>query len=139
MKSVLINGVNYSWANLSWVIFGIPMVGITEISYTRKRDSKNNYGAGNEPVSIGYGNFEYSGSITVYTDELRQISKSAPNKSILEISPFSATNIFSGDGVNYQTDKLSNIRFLEDPFASKQNDTSILCKLPFIFAGLTHS
>lgn len=135
----MINGVNYAWGNLSWVIFGVPLIGITEMEYTRKRVVKNNYGAGDEPTSRGLGNFEYSGSITVYTDEIRAILKNAPNKSILEIPMFSATNIFSGDGVLYNTDKLKNISFTEDPFAAKQGDTAILCKIPFEFAGLFKS
>lgn len=138
MKSVLINGINYSWSNLSWIMFGVPLVGITEINYSRKRDAKNNYGAGNEPISRGYGNFEYSGDITVYTDELRQILKTAPGKSILEIPPFSAKLMFKGEGVPFTTDKLSNISFTEDPFSGKQGDSALMCKLPFIFAGLTH-
>ena len=138
---MLINGQNYAWSDLAWIIFGnIPMVGITEIDYKRDRESVNNYGAGNEPVSYGYKNFTYSGSISIYVDELRAILSTAPNKSILEIPPSNATVTFgvSGGAVPVSKDVIKNIRFTSDPFSSKQNDSAIIVKIPFVFAGLEH-
>lgn len=139
MNSILINGKNYDWGNLSWIIFGIKLVGITEINYTKRRDAPNNYGSGYEPISYGYTNFEYMGDISVYIDELVPIRKASPDFDILKIPPFSATNMFSGDGVVFRTEQLKNIRFTEDPFTSKQNDTNIIVKIPFVFAGLFKS
>lgn len=134
--SILINGVNYSWANLQLIFLGLPLVGITKISYGRKRDVKFNHGAGDEAVSVGYGNFTYAGSITISTDEARQLSKSAPNGSFLEIPLFSAKLIYSGDGVNYATDKLSNIALMADDFNSDQGNTGMWQTIPFVFQGL---
>lgn len=136
MNPVLINGKNYDWSDLTWIILGIPLAGITEINYSRKRMRKNNYGAGNEPVGYGLGNFEYSGDITVFTEVVNQILETAPGRSILEIPPFSATNMFSGDGVAFTTHILNNITFVEDNFSAKQGDTALYSKLPFIYAGL---
>lgn len=138
MNPVFINGKCYDWGNLSWVIFGVPLAGITSINYGRKRQSVNNYGAGYEPIGHGYKNFEYEGSISVYTDELLAWTQATTTKSILELPLFSATNIFSGDGVVYRTDKLKNIRFLEDPFKANQNDSSLVQTVPFTYAGLIH-
>ena len=53
MATPLINGVNYSWSNIKFNLFGVPVVGITEINYTRKQNKENQYGAGVEPVSRG--------------------------------------------------------------------------------------
>jgi hypothetical protein len=47
----LINGINYSWANITVVLFGVPVVGILKIDYKRKQKKENNYGFGSEPVS----------------------------------------------------------------------------------------
>lgn len=136
MNPVFINGKLYDWGNLSWILFGIKLVGITEINYTHKRDSPNQYGAGYEPIGYGYTNFEYMGDISVYKEELIPINNVSPERSILKIPPFSAINEFSGDGVAYYTETLLNIRFTEDPFAGKQNDTGLIVKIPFVFAGL---
>jgi hypothetical protein len=133
---VLINGKNYDWGSVSFIIFNVPIVGITEIEYSRKQKKELNYGAGTEPTGYGLGNKEYSGSISIYADVLKDFISTVPDRSILSIPPSSATVIFSGDGVQFTTDKLKNIMFTEDPFSVKQNDTAIIIKLPFIFAGL---
>ena len=51
----LINGVAYSWASINFTLFGVPVAGIVSIEYNRKQAKTNNYGAGTEPVSRGYG------------------------------------------------------------------------------------
>ena len=43
MSNPLINGVNYSWANVKLVLFGVPVVGITNIEYKRTQKKENNY------------------------------------------------------------------------------------------------
>ena len=141
MNSILANGINYSWANIIITLLGGIPLGVTEISYKKGLHSVNNYGQGNQPVSIGYGNQTYSdGSMTLYTDEVRQIAKNAPIPGdITSIPPFSMTLIMTGNGVNYTTDKLSNIRFTEDPFSSKQGDTAITCRVSFAYAGLVRT
>jgi hypothetical protein len=137
-QPVLVNGKNYDWTDIQAVIFGLPLVGITEINYKRKRSSKNNYGGGGEPVSYGYGNVEYEGDMSVYVDELVNIRSAAPGTSIIEIPAFSMLIICGGVGTTQFTDSLKNIRITEDPFASKQGDTMIIVKVPFEFAGLYH-
>lgn len=56
MAAVLVNGVNWSWANLNNIAFGVPVIGILAINYKIKQNKENNYGVGNEPISRGYGN-----------------------------------------------------------------------------------
>lgn len=135
--SPLINGKNYDWGNITFVLYGTPVIGITEINYDRSRESPNNYGAGYEPVSYGNKNFTYAGDISIYFDELNAIvnSPTTPNRSILEIPPDTIIVQFEGDGVPLTVHRLKNVRFLKDPFGSKQNDSNIIVKIPFAFAG----
>lgn len=137
--SPLINGKNYDWGDIQFVLFGVPVVGITEIEYTENQESVNNYGAGYEPTSHGRKNVEYSGSITIYMDELRRIQSAAPAGKIRNIPPFTITVIFSGEGIPTTTDKLKNVRLNSNPFNAKQNDSALYAKIPFVFAGLTQS
>ena len=37
MNTPLINGVNHSWANVKFTLFGVPVVGITKISYKKSQ------------------------------------------------------------------------------------------------------
>lgn len=132
----LINGKNYDWGNVEFIMLGVPVIGITEINYTHDKDSVNNYGMGNEPVSYGNKNNIYSGDITIFFDELVAIQRTAPRRSILNIHPFTATVIFGGDAVNYLTHKVKNIRFTKKPYNFKQNDGLMVSKLTFAYAGL---
>lgn len=134
---IMINGKNYDWATITAVILGVPIIGITDISYDVDRASTNNYGAGDNPVGYGNKNFVYGGgSMNIYKEEQMQIEKVAPNKNLLEIPPFTITVIFSGDGVTFTTDKISNVRFTKRSFAAKQGDAMLMAKTPFEFAGL---
>lgn len=133
---MLINGKNYDWANITLVLFGVPVVGITDISWKEDNINVNNYGAGRYPVSFGQGNVSYSGSMTLYKEEVLAIINAAPGKSLANIPPVSVILQYSGDGVNYNTEEIQNVRFLSEDFKAKQNDTSLLMTVPFIFAGI---
>ena len=133
---MLINGKNYDWANITLILFGVPVVGITDISWKEDNINVNNYGAGRYPVSFGQGNVSYSGSMTLYKEEVLAIINAAPGKSLANIPPVSVILQYSGDGVNYNTEEIQNVRFLSEDFKAKQNDTSLLMTVPFIFAGI---
>jgi hypothetical protein len=131
----LINGVNYSWANITLSLFGVPVKGITKIDYNRKQTKENNYGAGAEPISRGYGNIEYEGSIDLYLDEWKAICKSAPSGDPLAIAPF---NVIITYGVNRATaivDTLQMVEFMEDPLSTSQGDTKIVVTIPLVIGG----
>jgi hypothetical protein len=132
----LINGRAYSWANITLILFGVPVVGITAINYKRKQKKENNYGFGTEPVSRGYGNKEYEGSIELYADEWRRIIAAAADRDPLNIPPFDVTVMFSGSGVKTEKDVLRYAEFLEDPFDGKQGDTSLKVTIPLIIGSI---
>ena len=119
----LINGVNYSWSNVSLVLFGVPVVGITKIEYKAKQKKDDNYGFGAEPISRGYGNKEYDAKITLYKDEWNKIIAASPNRDPLAIPFFDIQVSFGGSRVTAATDVLQACEFLEDPFTVGQGDT----------------
>jgi len=132
----LINGINYSWANVSLVLFGVPVIGITKIDYKAKQDKKNNYGAGPYPVSRGYGNYEYEGSIELYLDEWKRIIAASPERDPLQIAPFDIPVIFGGSRVTADKDVLRSVEFLENPLSTGQGDSKILVTIPLIIASI---
>ena len=138
MATVLINGINYSWANISVLPLGIPLNGITKISYKAKQEKTNNHGAGSKPVSRGYGREEYEASIEVYTDEWKRFIAASPEKNPLKIPPFDIPVVFAGDGVLPTTDILLMAEFLEDPLEANEGDTKLLVTIPLIIAGIEH-
>lgn len=134
----LINGTNYAWANVALILFGVPVVGITKIEYKKKANKANNYGAGQEPVSRGYGNNEYEASIEIYQDEWRKIIALSPVKDPTQIPPFEVQVVFGGSRLTTQTDILQMAEFPEDAFTAGQGDTKLLINIPLIIGGILH-
>lgn len=139
MSTPLINGINYSWANISLVLFGVPVVGITKIEYKRKQKKENNYGFGSQPVSRGYGNYEYEGSIEIYLDEWKRIIASSPSADPLLIAPFDIQINYSGRGVLVNKDVLRSVEFMEDNFTANQGDTKLMVTVPLIIGAIDRS
>jgi hypothetical protein len=138
MATPLINGVNYSWANVKLILFGVPVVGITKISYKTKQKKENQYGAGYEPISRGYGNKEYEGSIEIYTDELKNIIASAPNRDLMAIPPFNIQIVFEDAANGFLTqDNLLMCEFTEEGLDASQSDTKLLVSLPLVIGKIT--
>jgi hypothetical protein len=138
MATPLINGVSYSWANVKLVLFGVPVIGITQIEYKRKQKKENNYGMGTEPVSRGYGNKEYEGKITLYREEWNAIIAAAPSKDPLDIPFFDIQVSFEGTRVAPTQDVLRACEFMEDPFTVSQGDTKIMVEIPLIIGMIEH-
>jgi hypothetical protein len=136
MSTPLINGINYSWANISLVLFGVPVVGITKIDYNRKQKKENNYGAGSQPVSRGYGNYEYDGKIEMYLDEWKRIIAASPQGDPLLIAPFNIEVVYSGRGILASKDTLRAVEFMEDPLSASQGDTKLMVSIPLIIGSI---
>jgi hypothetical protein len=113
-------------------LFGVPVVGITKIDYKRKQKKENNYGIGSQPVSRGYGNYEYEGSIEIYLDEWKRIIAAAPNRDPLLIAPFDIQVVYAGRGITADKDVLKAVEFMEDNFTANQGDTKLMVTIPIV-------
>lgn len=137
--AVLINGVNYSWGNLSVVLYGNVVIGITKISYKTKQEKTNNYGWGSKPVSRGYGRYEFEGSIELYVDELKKLIAAAPNGDIRQIAASDVQVVFAGSRVLPTKDVLQAVEFLEDGLDASEGDTKLMVSLPIIIGDIVRS
>lgn len=136
MATPLINGINYSWANITLTLFGVPVVGITKIEYKRKQKKENNYGFGTQPISRGYSNYEYEGSIELYLDEWKRIISSSPNNDPLLIAPFDIQVTYSGRGIVAEKDVLKSCEFMEDNFEANQGDSKLMVTIPLVIGAI---
>jgi hypothetical protein len=137
MATPLVNGINYSWVNITVVLFGVPLIGITKINYKAKQAKENNYGQGPYPVSRGYGRYEYEGSIEIYTDEWKRIISASPGRDPLQIAPFDIQIVYAGTRVTPDRDVLRMVEFLENPLDFSEGDTKSLITIPLIIADIT--
>lgn len=138
MGAALINGESFAWSTIQFAPFGVPLVGITKISYKAKQAKTNNMGAGPYPISRGYGNYEYDASIEVYLEEWRNMIQAQINKDPLQYPWFDIPVTYGNDLNNLFTDVLRAAEFLEDPFDAKQGDTKLLITLPLIIGRIDH-
>ena len=135
---VMINGVGYSASNVTVIMFGQNIVGITKLDYKKKQEKTNNKAFQTEPVSRGYGSSDYECSMELYKDEWVGIIAAAPNNDPTQIKPFTFQVIYSGDGVNYKEDQILFAEFTEDPMSVGAGDTSIKLTIPMIIGGILH-
>lgn len=137
MSQILINGTSYGWGNIQVVMLGSPIEGITKIDYKRTLKADPIYGAGQEPISYGYGQYTYSASIEMLTEEWKKISDAAAGLP-LTIAPFNISILFIPDqnGIIFPfKDILYNCQFLEDGLSANTGDTSLKVSIPLLISG----
>jgi hypothetical protein len=137
MATPLINGIAHSWADISINIMNTPVYGVSALKYEDNQEIVDNYGAGNRPVSRGYGKIECSGSITLHSEELLALQKAAPNGRIQEIPPFDIVVCFTpADSVNMTTDILKNCQFKKNARDIKEGDTKLETETELIISHI---
>lgn len=133
----LINGINYSWGNISLILFNRAIFGVSAIDWKKKQDKKDNPGMGFKNVSRGYGlEAVDSASITFSYDEWARIKAQAPQGNPLRIPPFDITVRFGGNGVPPTKVVLKMCEFMEDSFTGKAGDTSLPVTIPLIVGDI---
>jgi hypothetical protein len=136
MPLPLINGVSYSWSQVTVNVLGNPVAGITAISYEEKQEIVNNYGAGNYPVSRGFGKIESTASVTLLMEEVEALTNSAPDRRLQNIPEFDINITFlppNGVVVNHV---LKNCRFLSNKRDTKVDDTKIEVQLDLVISHI---
>jgi len=129
MGMPLVNGRAYSWADISFNIGGFTPTGVTKIDYDEDEVIEDNYGAGNRPVSRGYGNIKSTASITLHAEEVEAIATKAPGGRIQDLGIFDVTVQFMVGAV-IKTHILKNCQFSKRNIGAGQGDTKLEVELP---------
>lgn len=99
MGEVLMNGVRQGWGDMEFIVLGMPISGITELSLETKQEKSNEMGAGNEPVHRGRGSKSYSGKIKLYNYEIQKIlDKLPPGADLTDVAPFTINIVMKAVG-----------------------------------------
>lgn len=132
----LINGKSYEWSDITVNILGVTVVGITSIEYEEKQGMENIYGAGENPVSRGYGKFEPTAKITLLMEEIQAIMAVAPLGKIQKIPEFDISVVFIDSALTTVKHKLRNVRFMNNVRSSSSGDTSIPVECELILSHI---
>lgn len=136
----LINGVNYSSVNVTVIIPLIgAVVGVTKIEYNKEKTIEDNYGLGADPISRGFGQNKYMGSLTMYKDTWNQIIDASPLKDPLNLPPFEITVVFGGLSTGgFRKETLHMVNFKANPMTVAAGDTKITVDIPLAIGGIDH-
>lgn len=120
-----INGVVPSWATMQVLIEGVIVTGVIAVNYDDKQEIDNIYGAGQQPVGIGYGRITPTADITLLRDEIESIRKSSPTGRLQDIAPFDIVIAFLPiGGATIANHIIKDCHFIDDGVEAKEGDTS---------------
>lgn len=126
----LINGRAYDWSmiefNFGFTSSSTVIAGIKAIKWKRERKVEDNYGVGSQPVSRGYGNWKYTGSIDLDYATQVELQQASPDKTLMGLGTFDLIVHFAHPEDNRTvTTTLKKCVFSEDVMEASQDDTDI--------------
>jgi len=133
----LINGTAYSWSQIVVNIFNTPIAGITAISYEDMQEMEDNYGAGNNPVSRGYGKYEAKASMTLEMAEVEALQAATTDGRLQSIPEFDVVVSYLPEGGVIRNHTLHNCRFKSNKRDTKTGDMAIPVELEMIVSHIT--
>lgn len=134
----LINGTAYAHSDIVLVILGIPIIEVTEISYSDMQDITLNYATGNEPTSRGFGQVNPTASITIAKKEFDKIRLAAPNGKIQNIPDFPIGVNYATEQGDFTKDRLNRVRFKGQDVSSSQGNSNIYVTLELSVASISY-
>jgi len=139
MATPLINGRAYDYAQIVVQMLGVPVAGITAVSYTEEQEKVNNFGAGSRPVSRGHGAINASGSITISMNDIEAIRDAAKEYggSLLGIPAFDVVVTYL-NAQKVVTHTLKNCEFLNDGVEATQGDTNLEKAFDLVMSHVTY-
>lgn len=132
----LINGKAYEFADITCIILGTPIIGVTAIEYGETDNIENVYATGRYPVARGFGQIEPSANITILMNEVMNIVSFAPNGRLQDIPEFDIIVTFTDVNLIPVVHKIRNCRFKTNMITSATGDTSIPMDLELIVSHI---
>lgn len=128
----------FAWKNLTVIIEGRPVLGITDIEYGPTKNLEAIYGAGDNPQFIGEGNKAYAGTVEMLQADFEALIEEARKRggidhTDLEVSitvayiPKEATQL-----PKTVVDRLSGVKFSGNVKKFTQGDTHMKVSMPFM-------
>lgn len=128
----LINGVEYSWGDITATVGGVPVIGITAIEYGDDQVVENHYGAGRYPVSRSKGRVTPTAKITVAMGEVIGWQAKSPTGRLQDLAPFPIVVAYIPEDGQVVIDKIMNCQFKKNARTWKEGDTRQLVDLELV-------
>lgn len=133
------NSKEYSWVNVSVVLFGQAVLGCRGIEYKPKMAKEAMFASGKRAYSIQRGKREYEGTLTITQSELAALNRSAVAKGYDDVLDLEMDIVvaYLDNGI-VTTDRIQNATFTEAPMSMKEGDMYMEVALPFIALDVKH-
>ena len=137
MALPLINGITYSWSNITAVIMGVPIAGITSIEYSDEQEMEDNLGAGSFPVNRGFGSYKVMSKLSLYMEEVEAITATVPSGRLQDVPEFDIIVSYVSANNVPRIHKLRNVRFKNNNRKTKTGDKKIEVELDLLVSHIT--
>lgn len=131
-RTPLVNGVAYAWVDITVSLFGVPVAGITAVTYEETSDIVNNYGAGRFAVSQSNGKVEPTASITIDRAEYNALIAAAPGNRLYNIPNFDIVVAYAPDGSAPVADIIKGCKIKKMVGGGAEGDSNIVAELEIV-------
>jgi len=121
----IINGVEYTHADIVLNLFGVPIVGLTSIEYSAMQSIEGNFSTGHLPTSVGFGQVDLTATLTITSNEYRKLSLVAPLGRIQNIPFFDVGVNYIPETGLFVRDRLIRCKFKGVNMSSSTNNSQI--------------
>jgi hypothetical protein len=133
----LVNGFAHDWADISLIIGGVPVTGVTGIEYDDDQEVQNNYGAGRYPVSRSKGRISCTAKLTLTIEEARAIQKNSLTGRLQDIDPFNiVVSYLPADATKIHHDHIRNCQFKKNSRKWSEGDMGKTVELELIVSHI---
>lgn len=131
--AIRINNKEYTWGDITVVLFGCPFPGITGIEYKAKKAKTVKHGGGYNPKSIQHGKREYEATITIMQSTLIAMNQAARAKGYKDVLDVDFDIIITYEaGLVVTVDKFCCASISEFNLGMKEGDAQAEISLPIV-------
>lgn len=122
----LINGKSYEHADITCIILGVPIIGITSVEYGENANITEIFTTGRFATNRIHGKIEATAKITLLMEEVMNILTVAPKGRIYDIPEFDIIVSFTDASLIPVVHKIKNCRFKNNNIKSATGDDAIV-------------
>jgi len=138
LSKVLINGISYSWCNMSTTLLGVTLAGITRIDFDEGKTVEKLYGAGCTPVAYGSGQYEANASMELYREETEALKDAAPGRQVLDLPVFDIMIRWEPTNGIERVVVLKNIKIVKVNYSHETQATHFIDQYELVVSHVLH-
>ena len=128
----LVNGKQYEYADITMIVLGTPILGVTNIEYGEEDNIENVYATGRYPIGRGYGQITPMAKVTILMNEVMNIVSQSHNGRLQDIPEFDIVVSFTDVNLIPVVHKIKNCRFKTNKLSTATGDTSIPMEMDLV-------